>query len=241
MKPPQVEDPNQADAQDPNQVDGASTGTLNWGGLQNRDTANLGAPLPTETTDPPVLPPSTGGSELAPPSPEPPVWEGAPTPPVDTNWDTGHPAAPADPTPSPAATPDPNADLGAPIAARLRELFSQDLTPNLNDPQLAAERLQSQRNFENQRALLAERSGVEGWNNSGGFDTNLFGLGQDRGQADLNAVAGLGKDRVSQIMQALQVASANQQGNNQLGLSYAQLQALLNSQALQSLLAGTGA
>lgn len=131
-----------------------------------------------------------------------------------------------------------NGDQGSLIAARLRELFSQGLAPSMNDPALASSRLTSQRNFENQRALLAERSGVEGTGASGGFDTNLLELGQDRGAADQAAVAGAQHDRVQQILQALGIASGNQNANNQLGLSYAQLEALLNAQGLQGLMGG---
>ena len=88
---------------------------------------------------------------------------------------------------------------------------------------------------------MAERAGVEGTTNSGGFDSRLLGLGQERGAADLAAVGGAGQDRRSQIIQALQLASGNQNANNNLGLNYAQLEALLNAQGLQGLLAGSGA
>lgn len=217
----------------------------------------------------PNPPPATNGGDMnayqeqpggQPSQPFDPTWNVAPTPAEDPGGPHGSELAPPvpdgtgvggngviDPPAAPVTTPaDPNAvpangDLGPMIAQKLAGLFNQAPTADINDPALASERLTSQRNFENQRALLAERAGVEGTGNSGGFDSQLLGLGADRGAADLAAVGQQGQTKQQQIMDALRLASQNQSGNNQLGLSYAQLETLLNSQALQSLLAGTGA
>lgn len=231
--------------------------------LNNQDEEDQNNPTLPLVTDPSSQDPFTPTGPNA--AVEPPGSTGGeppPTPPVDPTWDQPPAGGGEDgirnppvlglgpelgkPTDDPGVqtpgyVPDAgggSSDQGPLIANRLRELFSQGSSADINDPALASSRLTNQRNFENQRALLAERSGVEGTGDSGGFDSRLLGLGQERGAADLAAAGGANKDRMTQIMEALRLASANQQGNNQTGFNYAQLEALLNSQELSALMGG---
>jgi len=74
-------------------------------------------------------------------------------------------------------------------------------------PAIAANKLAGQRGMERGRAQLAERAATEGTSNSGGFDTALSGLNQDRatqeGQFAGNAVMGQAQQEANQLTQTL--------------------------------------
>jgi hypothetical protein len=74
-------------------------------------------------------------------------------------------------------------------------------------PALRANRLAEQRGFERNRAMQAERNAALGTNMSGGNETELLGLAQDRaqreGQYEAGAVQGLAdKQHQAQLMMA---------------------------------------
>jgi hypothetical protein len=104
------------------------------------------------------------------------------------------PAAPAAPaTPAPAAPV-----AGAPIApaapdtnSAFKDALMKLLTPGEVSadspslkPALDANHLAEQRSFESNRNMLAERAAANGTNGSGGFETGLTGLAEDRAQRE---------------------------------------------------------
>jgi hypothetical protein len=74
-------------------------------------------------------------------------------------------------------------------------------------PSLDANKLAEQRGFERDRAMLAERNAAQGLNMSGGNESQLLGLAQDRtareGQFAGNAVADANKQQSAEILAAL--------------------------------------
>lgn len=107
-------------------------------------------------------------------------------------------------------------------------------------PALAANRLAEQRGMERNRAMLAERAAATGTNMSGGFETGLMGLAQDRaareGQFAGQAVADLGRRQSAEIMQALGLTGGMLGQQDQLALQdkLAQLDANLRQQGINS-------
>jgi len=73
-----------------------------------------------------------------------------------------------------------------------------------------ANRLAEQRGMERNRALLAERAAAGGYNDSGAFDSQLLGLGQDRaareGAFEGAALRDLERQQASEILAAIQLA-----------------------------------
>jgi hypothetical protein len=117
------------------------------------------------------------------------------------------------------ATVGATAAQGAPTT--VAQSFQQSLINRLNpqqasadsasiNPAIQANRLSEQRGFDRNRNLLAERAAATGTNNSGGFESQLLGLAQDRAGRE-SAFAG---DAVRQEQDRL---DRNQ--NSALGLS----------------------
>jgi hypothetical protein len=164
---------------------------------------------PVYTQDGAAAAPKTGGLE-----PPPPSAAGGQPPPITT-------AAQATGT---TATVGQTAPQGAPTT--IAQSFQQALVNRLNPqpinaqnsqiaPAIEANKLAEQRGMERNRNLLAERSAANGTSNSGGFESQLLGLGQDRaareGQFAGNAVADLGRQQQQDITSALAM------GGNLLG------------------------
>lgn len=90
------------------------------------------------------------------------------------------------------------------------------ITPEaLNDhPAVQAMRMQEQRSEERQRRQMAERADLEGWSDSGGFDSGLAGIREKRGMNEANFVGNLAtqqlRDNRDTLFNALQLAT--QQG-----------------------------
>jgi hypothetical protein len=111
----------------------------------------------------------------------------------------------------------------------------------LNDPGIApairAGAGADQRSFERQRAALAEIMGSQGLGDSGGFNTEVLGIGQKIGEAGAQRDAGLVYDemgsRRNALMQALGMDQGRYQADNDLGYRLAALEAMLNGQAMQ--------
>lgn len=84
-------------------------------------------------------------------------------------------------------------------------------------PAIQANQLAEQRGFERNRNLLAERAAANGTNNSGGFETSLLGLAQDRagreGEFEGSAVRDLA-DRQSREALASMGMAGNLLGGN---------------------------
>jgi len=82
-----------------------------------------------------------------------------------------------------------------------------DATSPAIAPAIAANKLAGQRGMERGRAQLAERAAVEGTSNSGGFDTALQGLNQDRatqeGQFAGQAIQGQAAQQAQELTSAL--------------------------------------
>ena len=113
---------------------------------------------------------------------------------------------------------------GAPTT--VAQSFQQALVNRLNPqpinaqnsqiaPAIEANKLAEQRGFERNRNLLAERAAANGTSGSGGFETGLLGLAQDRaareGQFEGNAVMNLGNQQRQDLTSALAL------GGNLLG------------------------
>ena len=110
-------------------------------------------------------------------------------------------------TSAPPATP--TTAAGAFQTALLGKLTAPPPTAQSAElqPALAANRLSEQRGFERDRAMLAERSAAQGFDNGGGFETGLLGLAQNRAQREGafegQAVADLGRRQAAELMAAL--------------------------------------
>ena len=101
--------------------------------------------------------------------------------------------------------------------ALVNRLNPQPLTAQ-NDaiaPAIQANKLAEQRGFERNRNLLAERAAAQGTNNSGGFETDLLGLAQNRAGREAafegNAVQNLARQQSQDLTSALMM------GGNLLG------------------------
>lgn len=154
----------------------------------------------------------------------------APAAPGPTNTSPGQPAGQPPPITTAAQATGTTANVGqtAPQGAptTIAQSFQQALVNRLNPqpinaqnsqiaPAIEANKLAEQRGMERNRNLLAERSAANGTSNSGGFESQLLGLGQDRaareGQFAGNAVADLGRQQQQDITSALAM------GGNLLG------------------------
>jgi hypothetical protein len=150
-------------------------------------------------------------------------------------WKGTQPAAPgapgAAPAPAPGQMPAPQnsqqsligqATVGAQPQqgqqATVAGAFQQSLLNKLSQgpitaqspqiaPQIQANQLAEQRGFDRDRAMLAEKNAAQGLSNSGGADTMLRGLSQDRtareGQFAGNAIADANKLQSAEILTAL--------------------------------------
>ena len=121
--------------------------------------------------------------------------------------------------------------------------FSQPV--GLNDPGLApalrAGAGADQRSFERQRAALAEAMGAQGLGDSGGFNTQMLGIGQKIGEAGAERDAGLvyGEmgNRRNALLSALGMDQQRYNVDNDLAYRLAALEAQLNQQAMAPFLA----
>jgi hypothetical protein len=198
------------------------------------------APQPPTPSTPSPVPgwvPSFDGSGWVPPD-HPQAWKAPATPAAGAGPAT--PAAAAGGTPAPqtagqaltgAATVGGQPAQGAPATAAgafqqalLNRLAPEQATAQSAElqPALNANRLAEQRGMERNRAMLAERAAANGTNNSGGFETGLMSLAQDRagreGQYEAGAVSDLNdKNRSAQLMMA-QLAGGMLQNNDAQGL-----------------------
>jgi hypothetical protein len=88
--------------------------------------------------------------------------------------------------------------------ALVNKLNPQPLTANAPEvaPAIQANQLAEQRGFDRNRNMLAERAAANGTNNSGGFETGLLGLAQDRSQRE-------GQFAGNALMQAQQERGVN--------------------------------
>ena len=157
-----------------------------------------------------------------------------------SNNNPGGPSAPG--APAPGAPP--STSTGEPgIREMLMTLLGQLDDPVTADdsilaPQLAAQRLSSQRAFDRDRAAAAERRAFQGLGDSGAMETDIRGLEEGRAERDLgfqtDLIADESQDRRSALMQMLglgvqdtQFTEAQQQQAAQfaekLGFDYAAL------------------
>jgi hypothetical protein len=181
----------------------------------------------------------------------------------DTKNGTPSPApvagAPQSSTPAPITTQQQVANTTAPVGqvtpqgapTTVAQSFQQSLISRLNPsplsasspevaPAIQANQLSEQRGFERDRNLLAERAAANGTSNSGGFETGLLGLAQDRagreGQFAGNAVMQANQERGINDRSALATAGGLLSGNANLGQQQqlAELDAALRREALQA-------
>jgi hypothetical protein len=137
---------------------------------------------------------------------------------------------------------------GNTIASSFRDALVSKLNPgavNASNPAIApaieANKLAEQRGMESSRNLLAERAAKDGTDASGGFDTQLTGLAQDRaareGQFAGNAVQHLQDQQNSDLMAALGLSNSTLQANanrDQQGSQFGQTLAEQAREANQS-------
>lgn len=165
------------------------------------------------------------------------------------------PAAPAGPitnaqgVTSTTANVGQTAQAGAPTT--VAQSFQQALVNRLNpqpvsaqSPQIApaiqANKLAEQRGMERDRNLLAERSAKAGTDMSGGFDTALLGLSQDRagreGMYEGNLVKALADQQSREQTSALGAAGSMLTGQQNLGqqMELANLDAALRREGLSA-------
>jgi hypothetical protein len=160
-----------------------------------------------------------------------------PPPPITTQQQVG----------STTATNGGQIAAGAPTT--VAQSFQQALVNKLNPaplttsspevaPAIQANQLAEQRGFENNRNLLAERAAANGTNNSGGFESQLLGLAQDRaqreGQFAGNAMMQANQEKGVNDRSALASAAGLLGGNANLGQqqSLAELDATLRREGL---------
>lgn len=107
-------------------------------------------------------------------------------------------------------------------------------------PALRAGAGADQRSFERQRAALAELMGAQGLGDSGGFNTQVLGIGQKIGEAGSQRDAGLVYDemgnRRNALLSALGMDQQRYNVDNDLAYRLAALEAQLNQQATQPFL-----
>ena len=124
--------------------------------------------------------------------------------------------------------------------ALVNKLNPQPLSPSAPEvaPAIQANQLSEQRSFDRNRNMLAERNAANGTANSGGFETDLLGLAQDRaareGQFAGNAVMQANQERGVNDRAALASAAGVLSGNAGLGQqqSLAELDAALRREGL---------
>jgi hypothetical protein len=181
--------------------------------------APAGAAPSGGSADFPSLPP---GATPPPGYVDPVSGKTAPTSPAAAPAAPGTPAAPAPAAGAPAA--------GVPAAppATISDAFKQSLITKLSGaqpidtnnaaiaPAIQANKLAEQRGFENNRNILAERAAKSGTDASGGFDTDLIGLGEDRamreGKYAGDAVMHLQDQQNDDIMRALGIGGGAYEG-----------------------------
>lgn len=141
----------------------------------------------------------------------------SPTAGMTTNYGASNaPAVPTSTGAQPASGVDPTMD------AAMREAIMKLLTPEevnpetlRNSPQFQAVQLAGQRAEERQRAQNAERASLEGWNDSGGWESDILGLQQARGEFEAGELGNLASEEVAarrqEITQGIQFAMANNQ------------------------------
>jgi hypothetical protein len=154
------------------------------------------------------------------------------------NQGTGIPLTPANSGNLPA---DPNSIqnfANQNIAALLNTPQTVDPTTLSRSPEARAFNLQAQRGEERQRAQLAERASVDGTSDSGGFETGLAGLRQQRGEGEANFLGNLAVAQMERNAQQLQqgIAFAQSQGQfdqaQRLQMQLAQLQAAIQREQI---------
>lgn len=189
---------------DPDHANFGQSGFINQDEYGQYQAANGGAPAP-----PPAAPAARvdgGGLQAA---------GGTPAPQTTGQALTGQSTVGQTPQQGQPAT----------VAGSFQQALLNNLAPapvTAADPSIApaiqANQLGEQRSFERQRAMDAEKMAAQGFNNSGGADTHLLGLEQDRGaregQFAANAIQGqTDKNRDAQLMMA-QLAGGLLQGND---------------------------
>jgi hypothetical protein len=127
----------------------------------------------------------------------------------------------------------------------LNSLLSQSSQPaSASDPILApamaAGRVADQRNIDRQRSALAEQLGGAGLGSSGGMNTRLGGIQQQVGEQAALRESGMVMDesnaRRNALLQALGLDQGRYQGDNNLGIRLAELEAQMNRDALGAFL-----
>lgn len=194
---------------------------------------------PLTQDDEPTLPPD---QPIDPPvsdvPPQTPVQPPQPTTPV--------PAEPLPPIPSVPAAGGGGAGAQGGLRQALLDLIMGRINQgpvNADDPiianQVNAFRRQKQRQFDRDRAMLAERRAAQGLSGSGAFESGLEGLAQTRGEEESSFGAGLlgqaQQARAQEIMQALTLGAnyLSEQDRNALQAELANLQAGLQTQGMQ--------
>lgn len=117
-------------------------------------------------------------------------------------------------------------------------------TPSLSDsalqPIVAAGRMADQRGFDRNRAALMEQLGAQGLGDSGGANVGVGKLRQQMGESQAMRESGLLLDETQARRNALLAGLGLDQGRYQFdqgaGIQLAQLEALLNQQAVQPFL-----
>lgn len=188
----------------------------------------LGAAQPASTAAAPAAPSTPQEAAAASPDPFAAIGGGVQ---VNGGWvPKNHPLAQqANATPATPAAPAQPAAPGQPAAPAaqeppktISESFQQALVNKLNNTgpldasnpaiagSIAANKLAEQRGAERQRNILAERAAKSGTDASGGFDTDLLGIEQDRaareGQFAGNAVRDLADRQERGLLAALGIA-----------------------------------
>jgi hypothetical protein len=159
--------------------------------------------------------------------------------------------APAQPTPAGTLPPSTRQSALQDVQAAYRQpgdmgalngLIGQASAPvSAQDPMLsgafAAGRVADQRSFDRQRAALAEQLGGAGLGSSGAMNTKLGGLQQRMGESQALRESGQmldeGSARRNALLQALGLDQGRYQGDTSAGIRLAELEALLNGQAVQ--------
>jgi len=182
-----------------------------------------------------ALGPTAGGYQTGGGSPAPPG--GIPAAPTTAGQALTAPA-PAGGTTAPGT---PTTAAGAFQQALVNRLTAPPVTaqsPELSGA-IGANNLAQQRGFERNRGLLAEQAGQNGTANSGGFNTNLLGLSQDRsaqeGQFAGNAVLQRSQQQANELTQALTLGGQMLSQQDQLAMQ--QRLAELNAQIQRESLA----
>lgn len=131
----------------------------------------------------------------------------------------------------------PGQGLGMHMGSFLNQMAS---APSLSDsamqPVVAAGRMADQRGFDRQRAALMEQLGAQGLGDSGGANVGVSKLRQQMGESQAMRESGLLLDETQARRQALLAGlgldSNRYQFDNNLGFQMAQLQNLMNNQAM---------